>query len=63
MEELFITEQELEYFINIPGVVCEEGSFLRPQRSFEEEAKDCITLEEFSDRIGEAIGRLIIQKK
>ena len=61
MEELYITEQELEYFTNIPSVVCEDAAPYKRkfQKSFEEEAKDCITLEEFSRNIDEAIRRLI----
>ncbi len=61
MEEIYITEQALEYFTNLPGMVCEESPSLKPQMSFEEAVKACngITLEEFSDRIDEAIRRLI----
>ena len=61
MEEVYITEQELEYFTNIPDMVCENAAPYRrrSQRSFEEESKDCITLEEFSRNIDEAIRRLI----
>jgi len=62
MEEIYITEEELEYFTDIPTVVCEEKVPYRPhklQASFEEEARDCITLEEFSRNIDDAIRRLI----
>ncbi len=61
MDEILITEQELEYFTNVPNVVCEESPSLKPQMSFEEAVKACngITLEEFSNRIDEAIRRLI----
>jgi len=49
MEEIFITEEELEYFTDIPMVLCEEAIPYKSksQKSFEEESKDCITLEEF----------------
>ncbi len=59
MEEIFITEQELEYLTNISNVVCERSPVPKSQISFEEESKDCITLEEFSHRIDDAIRRLI----
>ena len=57
MEEIVITEQELEYLTLVPDTVCED--FANPEISFEEESKDCISLEEFSNRIDEAIRRLI----
>ena len=57
MEEIVITEQELEYLTLVPDTVCED--FENPGMSFEEESKDCISLEEFSNRIDEAIKRLI----
>ncbi len=59
MEEIYITEQELDYFTNLPSMACEESSSLKPQLSFEEEAKDCITLERFSKMWEESINRLI----
>jgi len=61
MEELYITEQELEYLTNVPSVVCEDATPYGLQRSFEEEVKACngITLEQFSKNIDEAIRRLI----
>ena len=64
MEEISITEEELEYLTDIPTVVCEETvpyKSRKSQMSFEEAVKACngITLEEFSRRIGEAIDRLI----
>ena len=61
MEELFITEEELEYFTNVPTVLSEEAVSFKPKMSFEEAVKACngITLEEFSRNIGEAIKRLI----
>ena len=61
MEEIYITEQELEYLTNIPNVVCEDAAPYKSQRSFEEEVKACngITLEQFSRNIDEAIRRLI----
>ena len=61
MEEIFITEEELEYFTDIPTVICEEAVPYKSksQKSFEEESKDCITLEEFSKLLDEAIIRLV----
>lgn len=61
MEEIYVTEEELEYFTNIPSVVCEAPALYdaEAQPSFEEEAKDCITLEEFSKMWEESINRLI----
>ena len=61
MEEIFITEQELEYFTDIPNVVCEKAVPYKSQMSFEEAVKACngITLEQFSRNIDEAIKRLI----
>ena len=49
MEEIFITEEELDYFTNIPDVACEGKTPYKSQMSFEEEAKkhNCITLEKF----------------
>ena len=59
MEEIFITEEELEYFTNVPNVVSEKAFSLKPKMSFEEESKDCITLDEFSKLLDEAIIRLV----
>ena len=61
MEEIFITEQELEYFTDIPNVVCEKTVPYQSQMSFEEAVKACngITLEQFSRNIDAAIIRLI----
>ena len=59
MEEIYVTEQELEYLTDVSCMVCEEILPYKSQISFEEEAKDCITLEEFSRNIDEAIRRLI----
>ncbi|MCL1937010.1 MAG: hypothetical protein FWF52_01265 [Candidatus Azobacteroides sp.] len=59
MNEIFITEQELEYLTDIPDVVCEESVPYKPQMSFEEESKECMTLDEFSKLLDEAIMRLI----
>jgi hypothetical protein len=59
MKPIYITEEELEYLTNVPqvAVACEPAISLKPQMSFEEEAKDCITLEEFSRKLDEAIRR------
>ena len=59
MEEIFITEAELEYFTNVPNMVCEEAFSLKPKKSFEEVSKDCITLDEFSKLLDDAIIRLV----
>jgi len=63
MEEIHITEQELEYLTNVPAVACEPAVSYKTksQLSFEEEVKACngITLEQFSRNIDEAIRRLI----
>jgi len=61
MEELLITEQELEYFTDVPTLLQEEAVSMKPTMSFEEAVKACngITLEEFSRNIGEVIKRLI----
>ena len=63
MEELHITEQELEYLTNIPNIACEPAVSCKTksQMSFEEEINACngITLEQFSKNIDEAIRRLI----
>ena len=59
MEEIFITEEELDYFTEISGRVCEEEVPYKSKMTFEEEAKGCITLEEFSKLLDEAILRLI----
>jgi len=59
MEDVFITEEELEYLTNIPDLVCEEKVSLKPKKSFEEESKGCITLDQFSKMWDESIRRLI----
>ena len=60
MEEVFITEEELDYFTEIPTIVCEkEVRYKSKISSFEEESKDCITLDDFSKLLDEAILRLI----
>jgi len=61
MEEIPITEQELDFFTNISDMVCEETIPYQSKTSFEEAVKACngITLEEFSKNIDEAIRRLI----
>ncbi len=61
MEELYITEEELEYLTEIPTMV---GEPLVPykrksERTFEEEAEGCITLDEFSKMWEKSINRLI----
>jgi hypothetical protein len=61
MEELCITEQELDYFTNIPDAVYETTTSYKSKKSFEEAIKACngITLEQFSSNIDEVIRRLI----
>jgi hypothetical protein len=61
MKEIFITEEELDYFTDIPNVVCENTALYKSQMSFEEAVKACngISLEQFSRNIDEAIRRLI----
>lgn len=59
MGEIFINDEELDYLTNVPQVVCEEPNFVEPKISFEEEAKDCMTLDQFSEEIDKAIKRLI----
>ena len=64
MEEIFITEEELEYLTDIPTVISEEAvpyKSRKSQMSFEEAVKACngITLEEFNAMWKESIRRLI----
>jgi len=63
MEEIYITEEELEYLTDVPDIACEDaGTYgYKRQMSFEEAVKACngITLEQFSRNIDEAIRRLI----
>ncbi len=59
MEELLITTEELDYLTHVPNEVCEPQAKYGRQMNFEEEAKDCITLEEFSKLWEESINRLI----
>jgi hypothetical protein len=61
MEEILITEEELDYFTNIPYTVCEEEVPYQSKFGFEEAVKACngITLEQFSKNIDDVIRRLI----
>ena len=64
MEEVLITESELDYLTNIPQTVAEEpASYMtsEPEMSFEEAVKECngITLDEFAEMWDESINRLI----
>jgi|GEM_PF-984937 len=63
MEEIYITEKELEYYSNPISIdmVNEATASYKPQMSFEEAVKACngITLEEFSEMWDESIRRLI----
>ena len=64
MDEIYITDEELDYFTNIPDVVCEETVPYKSKMSFEDAVKACngITLEQFSkmwDEVIENDSRLI----
>ena len=60
MEEISVTEEDLEYLTDIPMAVCEDAvPYNKSNFSFEEEAKGCITLEAFSSMWDESIRRLI----
>ena len=63
MEEIFITEEELDYLTGIPQTVAESPASYgeEPEMSFEEAVKACngVTLDEFSKMLDEAIDRLI----
>jgi hypothetical protein len=64
MEDIFITEEELDYFTNIPDMACEEAIPYQSKMSFEKAMKACngITLEQFSkmwDKVIENDSRLI----
>jgi len=63
MEEIYITEEELEYLTDVPDIAREDaGTYgYKRQMSFEEAVKACngITLEEFSKMWEESINRLI----
>jgi len=59
MKEIFITEQELEYLTDIPTMAGEETISYNSKMNFEKESKGCITLEQFSRNIDDAIRRLI----
>ena len=65
MEEILITEEELDYLTDIPQTVAESPASYgeEPEMSFEEAVKACngITLEEFSKMWEESINRLIPQ--
>ena len=62
MKAINITEEELEYYSNpiYTNTVKESTVPYKPQISFEEESKDCITLEEFGIMWEESIRRLIL---
>ena len=59
-DPIYITEEELEYFTNVPDMI-NEGNDMNysSEEDFERESQDCITLEEFGRRIDEAIRRKI----
>jgi hypothetical protein len=61
IDEIFITEEELEYFTNTPNVVCEDALSYKLSMDFEKAVKACngITLEQFSAIWDESIRRLI----
>ena len=57
MEEIYITEEELEYYSNpiSTDMLNDETVPYKPRISFEEESKGCITLEEFGKMWKDAI--------
>ena len=61
MKKVYITEQELEYLVNIPVNVSDALIPYGLQMSFEEAVKACngITLEQFSKNLDEAIKRVM----
>ena len=62
MEEVLVTESELDYLTNIPQTVAEESaSYMTPKMTVEEAIKkyNAITLDEFSKLWEESINRLI----
>ena len=63
MEEIFITEEELDYLTDIPQTVAESPASYgeEPRMSVEEAMKkyNAVTLDEFSKMLDEAIDRLI----
>ena len=63
MKEIYITEKELEYYSNPISneIVNEEVVTNRPKMTFEEAKKvyNCVSIDEFSEKIGESIKRLI----
>ena len=62
MEEILITEEELEYLTDIPHTVAEESAYYKESKMSVEEAMkkyNAVTLDEFSKLLDEAIDRLI----
>ena len=61
MEELFITEEELDYFTDVPDRVCEDTVYYKSKMTFEEAVRACngVTLDEFSRLLDESINRLM----
>jgi len=62
MEEILITESELDYLTNVPQAVAEEpASYMNQKMTVEEAIKkyNAITLDEFSKLWDESIRRLI----
>ena len=59
MNEVYITEEELEYYTNVPNTLNEGMVGILSREEFARETQDCISLEQFSNNIDEAIRRLI----
>ena len=59
-DSIYITEEELEYFTNVPDMINEgnEAHYFS-EEEYERDSQDCITLEEFGRRIDEAIDKLM----
>ena len=62
-EDIYITEKELEYYSNPISneIVKEEVVPNKPKMSLEETLKvyNCVSIDDFSEKIGETIKRLI----
>ena len=59
MGEIYITEKELEYYTNVSYTLNEGTVGVLSKEDFARESQNCITLEQFSENIGEVIRRLI----
>ena len=61
MEEILITEEELDYLINVPQTVAEDAVYMNSKMTVEEAIKkyNAITLDEFAEMWDESIRRLM----